>query len=150
MLSHSFVESPDMMNVYNGMVVLDDDGAATVELPDYFAALNRDYRYQLTPIGTAAPDLHVARKVRRNRFRIAGGHAGQEVSWQVTGIRQDTYAKQHPIVVETDKTGDDVGTRLTVPAGSSARPMLIPAMRAGADTKQAPPPRLPGPASTHR
>jgi hypothetical protein len=149
-LSHSFVESPDMMNVYNGTVVLDDAGKATVELPDYFTALNRDYRYQLTAIGGAAPDLHVARKVRRNRFRIAGGHAGQEVSWQVTGIRQDTYARQHPIVVETDKTGDDVATRLTVPAGSSARPMQISALQAGADIKHAPPPRLPGPASKHR
>jgi hypothetical protein len=31
-LSHSFVESPDMMNVYNGNVVLDEKGDAVVEL----------------------------------------------------------------------------------------------------------------------
>ena len=46
-LCHSFVESPDMMNVYNGTVILDSKGRATVELPDWFEALNRDYRYQL-------------------------------------------------------------------------------------------------------
>jgi hypothetical protein len=31
-LSHSFVESPDMMNIYNGNVVTNDEGQATVEL----------------------------------------------------------------------------------------------------------------------
>jgi hypothetical protein len=50
-LSHSFVESPDMMNIYNGLVVLDSHGEAAVSLPDYFQALNSDFRYQLTAIG---------------------------------------------------------------------------------------------------
>ena len=123
-LSHSFVESPDMMNVYNGNVVLDSDGEATVELPDYFTALNRDYRYQLTTIGAHAP-VYVAAKVERNKFRIAGGTAGLEVSWQVTGIRHDEYAKKHPIVVEQDKSGADRGTRQFAARGSSARPMSV-------------------------
>lgn len=26
-----------------------------------------------------------------------------KVSWQVTGVRQDAYAKAHPLVVEQDK-----------------------------------------------
>jgi hypothetical protein len=123
-LSHSFVESPDMMNVYNGNVVLDGKGEATVHLPDYFAALNRDFRYQLTPIGGHAP-LYVAAKVTGNAFRIAGGTAGLEVSWQVTGIRQDDYATEHPIVVETPKRQEDKGTRQFVPRGSSAKPMKV-------------------------
>ena len=54
-LSHSFVESPDMMNVYNGNAELDDAGKATVKLPAYFEALNRDFRYQLTAVGAARP-----------------------------------------------------------------------------------------------
>ena len=70
-LSHSFVESPDMMNVYNGNVTLDDSGEAWVALPDWFDALNRDFRYQLTAIGAPAPNLYVATKVSGNRFRIA-------------------------------------------------------------------------------
>ena len=53
-LYHSFVESPDMMNVYNGNVVTDKRGMATVVLPEYFEALNSDFRYQLTVIGRFA------------------------------------------------------------------------------------------------
>jgi hypothetical protein len=102
-LSHSFVESPDMMNVYNGNVTLDANGRATVELPEYFEALNRDFRYQLTAIGAPGPNLYIAEGVKQNRFRIAGGRGYAHVSWQVTGIRQDTYAEQHRIKVEEDK-----------------------------------------------
>src|SRR5262249_38140051 len=54
-LYHSFVESPDMMNVYNGNILLDANGEAWVELPEWFEALNRDFRYQLTSIGGLAP-----------------------------------------------------------------------------------------------
>ena len=35
-----------------------------------------------------------------------------EVSWQVTGIRQDAYAKANPIRVEEEKTGQERGTYL--------------------------------------
>src|SRR4029078_11081426 len=92
-LTHSFVESPDMMNIYDGVVVLDTDGAATVELPEWFGALNGDFRYQLTAIGAPAPDLYVASEVADNRFGIAGGTPGMKVSWQITGVRHDAYAR---------------------------------------------------------
>lgn len=111
-LSHSFVESPDMMNVYNGNAVLDENGETWVELPDYFEALNRDIRYQLTPIGAPGPNLYIASEVSDNRFRIAGGEPGSKVSWQVTGIRQDPYAEQNPIIVEEQKPADERGTYL--------------------------------------
>jgi hypothetical protein len=117
-LQHSFVESPDMKNIYDGVVILDDSGAATVTLPDWFEALNggaehrSDFRYQLTPIGAAMPDLHIGQKIQGNTFRIAGGKPGMEVSWQVTGIRHDPYAEQNRIVVETDKPAGEQGTYL--------------------------------------
>jgi hypothetical protein len=111
-LSHSFVESPDMMNVYNGNVVLDARGEASIELPAWFGALNRDFRYQLTAIGGPGPNLHVADEIKENRFRIAGGSPGLKVSWQVTGIRQDPYANAHRIQVEEDKPAAAVGTYL--------------------------------------
>ncbi|MBX3026076.1 hypothetical protein KF840_14305 [bacterium] len=107
-LSHSFVESPDMKNIYDGIAVLDADGQAVVELPDWFQALNRDVRYQLTCVGAFAP-VYVAEEVHDNRFRIAGGAPGQKISWQVTGIRQDAYANAHRIVVEENKPADEVG-----------------------------------------
>jgi len=101
-LYHSFVESPDMMNFYNGNVTTDANGDATVTLPDYFEALNRDFRYQLTVIGQFAQAI-VASEISDNRFTIKTDRPGVKVSWQVTGIRQDAYANKHRIPVEEEK-----------------------------------------------
>jgi trimeric autotransporter adhesin len=108
-LEHSFVESPDMMNIYNGIVVLDSKGEGAVSLPDYFQALNSDFRYQLTAIGAPGPNLYIAAEISGNRFKIAGGKAGSKVSWQVTGIRQDAYAAAHRIKVEEEKPAQERG-----------------------------------------
>ena len=108
-LVHSCVESADQMNLYNGNAILDDNGEAWVTLPDWFEALNQDFRYQLTPIGAAAPNLHVAEEVKANRFRLAGGAAGLKVSWQITGVRHDAWANAHPMVVETAKSQAERG-----------------------------------------
>ena len=107
-LSHSFVESPDMMNIYNGNVITDENGDATVTLPDYFAALNRDFRYQLTVIGQFAQAI-VSNEINGNRFTIKTDKPGVKVSWQVTGIRQDPWADQHRIKVEETKSAADRG-----------------------------------------
>lgn len=111
-LYHSFVESPDMKNVYDGVVNLDADGAAWVELPEWFEAVNKDFRYQLTPIGASAPNLYIAQEIESNRFQIAGGEPGLKVSWQVTGIRHDPYAEAHPMAVEEAKSPEEQGTYL--------------------------------------
>ena len=107
-LSHSFVESPDMMNVYNGNITTDNHGLATVTLPDYFGALNRDFRYQLTVIGQFAQAI-VATKIANNQFVIRTSKPRVEVSWQVTGIRQDAYANANRIPVEEDKPASEQG-----------------------------------------
>jgi hypothetical protein len=85
---------------------------ATVELPAYFDALNRDLRYQLTVVGSFAQAI-VKSKANANRFVIATSEPGVEVCWQVTGVRQDAYAKAHPLVVEAAKTGREKGRYLT-------------------------------------
>lgn len=108
-LYHSFVESPDMKNIYDGVVVLDGQGSALVELPRWFETLNSDFRYTLTPLGEYSP-LYVAQKIKGNKFKIGGGKPGQEVSWQVTGIRQDAWAKAHRIPVEETKPDAEKGT----------------------------------------
>lgn len=108
-LYHSFVESPDMKNIYDGVVTLDASGGATVTLPAWFEALNTNFRYLLTPIGAAAPNLHIAAEISGQSFKIAGGIAGMKVCWQVTGTRQDAWAKAHPIPVEQDKTSSQRG-----------------------------------------
>ncbi len=110
-LYHSFVESPDMMNVYNGNVVTNQHGAATVTLPDYFEALNQDFRYQLTVIGQFAQAI-VAKEIRGNRFTIKTSKPGVKVSWQVTGIRHDAYADANRIQVEVAKPPQEQGRYL--------------------------------------
>jgi hypothetical protein len=118
-LSHSFVESPDMKNVYDGIVGLDDKGEAEIELPDWFGALNKDFRYQVTAIGAPGPNLYIAEEIpdgviigyggNNNRFKIAGGTPGMKVSWQVTGIRKDPWANAYRISVEEDKPAKERG-----------------------------------------
>jgi hypothetical protein len=107
-LSHSFVESPDMMNIYNGNVTTDDNGVAVVELPDYFDSLNRDFRYQLTVVGQFAQAI-VADEVKDNRFKIQTSAPGVKVSWQVTGVRRDAWANQNRIKVEEVKSERERG-----------------------------------------
>ena len=112
-LYHSFVESPDMMNVYNGNVTTDASGSATVELPEWFEALNRDFRYQLTVLGNGAwSRVRVARGVEGNRFVIQTEIPTTEVSWQVTGIRKDPFAEANRIPVEQEKPAGERGLYL--------------------------------------
>lgn len=126
-LYHSFVESPDMMNIYNGVVTTDAAGYATITLPDYFEALNSDYRYQLTVIDEADDTdiflwAKVVKKVKDREFTIRTARGNVEVSWQVTGIRKDAWAQKNRIPTSVDKVGQDKGTYLHPEAfGAPAR-----------------------------
>lgn len=111
-LNHSFVESSEMKNIYDGVAVLDDNGEASVTLPDWFDTLNQDFRYQLTPIGAPAPQLHVTEEIVLRAFRIAGGAPGQRISWQVTGSRKDPWAQANRLVVEQLKPAIERGRYL--------------------------------------
>jgi hypothetical protein len=111
-LNHAFVESSEMKNVYDGVVQLDENGAAQVDLPPWFEALNGDFRYQLTAVGGAAPNLHVAEEISENRFRIAGGEGGMRVCWQVTGTRKDAWATANTVEVEEEKPQEERGRYL--------------------------------------
>jgi hypothetical protein len=110
-LYHSFVESPDMMNIYNGNVTTDAQGSAVVTLPEWFETLNRDFRYQLTVMGQFSQAI-VASKVANHQFTIMTDKPNVEVSWQVTGIRQDAWANAHRIQVEVAKAPADRGLYL--------------------------------------
>lgn len=101
-LNHSFVESPDMKNVYDGRGILDEHGSCTVKLPDYFGDLNENFCYQLTMIGHSSFPLFIEKEINDNEF-VVGGASLQKFCWQVTGNRKDAYAKAHPIVVEVEK-----------------------------------------------
>ena len=111
-LFHSFVESPDMMNIYNGNITTDTEGRANVTLPEYFSALNADFRYQLTVIGTFAQAI-ISNEIESNQFEIMTDKPNVKVSWQVTGIRHDAYAKKNRIQVEVEKEPENKGKYLS-------------------------------------
>ena len=81
-------------------------------LPDWFEALNRDFRYQLTAIGAPGPNLYIAEEVASGRFKIAGGQPNMKVSWQITGTRHDPYAEKYRIEVEQHKSAAERGRYL--------------------------------------
>lgn len=108
-LIHSFVESPEMMNIYSGNATTDGNGFVTVKLPAYFEAANKDFRYQLTTIGTFAQAI-VKEKIAGNKFVIQTNQPNVEVSWQVTAVRSDKFANENRIVPEKEK--DIKGTYL--------------------------------------
>jgi hypothetical protein len=101
-LIHASVESSEMKNIYDGNITTDSEGHATVQLPEWFQVLNTDFRYQLTVIGQFAQAI-VASEIENNQFEIRTSAPNVKVSWQVTGVRQDAYAKAHPLVVEQEK-----------------------------------------------
>jgi hypothetical protein len=101
-LYHASIESSEMANIYSGNVVLDRRGEAVVDLPEWFEALNGEFRYQLTSIGRAAR-VFIAQEIQNHSFKIAGGRPGMKVSWQVTGVRHDAWAQAHPLQVEDEK-----------------------------------------------
>lgn len=101
-LVHSFVESPEMMNIYSGNAKTDANGYVTVTLPSYFEAANKDFRYQLTTIGSFAQAI-VKEKVTGNKFVIQTSTPNVEVSWQITAVRADKYANENRILPEKEK-----------------------------------------------
>jgi hypothetical protein len=107
-LNHASVESSEMMNIYSGNVTTDELGLATVTLPGWFEQLNGDFRYQLTIVGRKA-SAWISKEIAGGKFQIASDATNAKVSWQVTGVRQDAYAKAHPLVVEQAKNNKQRG-----------------------------------------
>ncbi len=107
-LQLSGMVSPEMTNVLSGNVTADQSGEALVTLPEYFTAMSTDYRYQLTVIGQFAQAI-IAETISNNQFKIRTDKPGVTVSWQVTGIRQDPFAKSNRIPVEVAKSPREVG-----------------------------------------
>jgi hypothetical protein len=101
-LHHFSAEGPEPYLVYRGNVVLDAQGMAVVQLPAYVEAINRDFTYDLTPIGAPA-DLYIAQEVVKSQFAIAGGRPHQKVSWTVTGVRNDAFVRAYPQPAEQFK-----------------------------------------------
>ena len=108
LLRHAAAESNEVINFYSGNVTTDASGKAVVTLPDYYEALNKDSRYQLTVIGSFAQAI-ISKEVNNNKFEIATSTPNVKVSWEVKGVRNDARMKQHPFVAEEIKTGAQKG-----------------------------------------
>lgn len=121
LLYHSFVESPEPINVYDGIAAIGPAGMATVTLPAYFGALNFNAQYQVSPIDRPMPGLFIAEPIEGNAFVIAGGEPGGEVSWQVTATRKDAFILADPIIAEVDKSDSAL-----VAAGAYVHPDVRP------------------------
>ena len=110
-LYHASVESDKMEDVYHGHVTTDGGGSALVTMPSWFQALNTDFEYQLTVVGQFAQAV-VATEIQNNQFTIKTDHPNVKVSWQVTGVRHDSYAQAHPLQVEQEKPAEEQGLYL--------------------------------------
>lgn len=102
-LYHFSIESDEVLNQYSGNVITDENGYATIELPNYFESLNKDFRYQLTAIESFSRAM-ISKKINNNRFEIRTEEPNTEVSWMVTAIRNDKYIKDNPPRSVVDKS----------------------------------------------
>lgn len=108
-LYHFNTEGPEPYNMYRGTVVLDENGSASVSLPDYFESINIDFTYHLTPVGKWAP-VYIAEEIKGNQFLISGGEPGLKVSWQVTAVRNDPWVRDKGYQAEVEKPASEKGT----------------------------------------
>lgn len=106
-LLHYCIESNEILNMYRGTALLDNNGKAIIQLPDYFEDININFSYQLTPVGKSMPGLFVEKEISGNTFIIAGGEPGAKVSWTVYAERNDLYMQKNPEIKnsEPNKTG---------------------------------------------
>jgi hypothetical protein len=102
------VQSGEVTSVSSGNVTTDELGLATVTLPAWFEATNGDFRYQLTVMGQFAQAV-IKDKIADGKFRIMTNASHVEVSWQVTGVRNDAIARSHPFVAEVEKSDRERG-----------------------------------------
>jgi hypothetical protein len=86
-LRHYAIESNEVTNMYRGVAVLDQNGMATISLPEYFEAINKNVSYQLTSIGSAIQP-YILEEVVNNTFVVKGA-PDAKVSWVVYGERDD-------------------------------------------------------------
>lgn len=111
-LRHAAMESNEVLNQYSGNITTDASGYAIVKMPDYFETLNKDFRYQLTVIGSFAQAI-IKREVTGNQFVIQTNQPSVKVSWAVTGVRNDKMMQYAPFVAETEKPTEEKGKYLS-------------------------------------
>ncbi len=110
-LLHYCSEGPEPLNVYSGNVTTDAKGYATVQMPSYFADINKDFRYQLTVIDTSDDFVmaKVAHEIENNEFVVRTSAPNVKVSWRVEATRNDRWVQRYGAPVEVDKPEGERG-----------------------------------------
>ncbi len=104
-LNHYCTEGPEPLDVYSGNVITDSRGYATVTLPRYFEAINKDFRYQLTVIDSSDDFVlaKVVREIENNQFVIRTSQPSIKVSWRVEATRNDPWVRKYGYKSEEPK-----------------------------------------------
>jgi hypothetical protein len=110
-LIHSSVESSERLNIYRGTVTTDATGVGVVHMPDYVQALNRDFTYSTTAVGSPSHP-YVSQEMSNGTFIIKSELPNAKVCWELVGVRQDVWSNAHPMQVEVPKPPGEVGTYL--------------------------------------
>ena len=112
-LLHYSSESPFPQNFYNGNVMTDSEGYAWVELPDYFAEINTNFKYILTVVddldSEAFVQAKISKKIKDNRFQIRTSAPNVEVSWEVKADRNDLRIRANRPTDVREKSGPENG-----------------------------------------
>lgn len=110
-LKHFSIESDEVLLIYRGQAILDENGKAYIELKDYQKAISKNITYSLTPIGSPTI-FYVEEEVdEAGLFVIAGDKPGAKVNWTIYAERDDAYFKAYPSkkVIEIEKTEETKG-----------------------------------------
>lgn len=112
-LRHFSTESNEVLNIYRGNAVFNENGEAIITLPEYYDDINKNPSYNLTPVGGFA-QLYVKEEISGGTFIIGGGTVGQKVSWTIYAERNDRYLQEYPAQrdVELEKREGQKGTYL--------------------------------------
>ncbi|MEQ1822740.1 MAG: hypothetical protein ABL949_09530 [Fimbriimonadaceae bacterium] len=110
-LKHYCAEGPEPKNIYDGTVVTDAKGWATIDLPDYFLEINKDPRVQLT-VNDSSDDFVLVKMVGEfegKAFRIRTSKGGVKVFWEVKATRNDAWVRKNGAPVEVQKDSSERG-----------------------------------------
>jgi hypothetical protein len=104
-LTHGCIEGPELAVFYRGEGVTGEDGAAVIELPDYFEALTRPEgrTVHLTELIEDDDDRELgklaASRVKAGQFRVRSEYTATKFYWEVKAIRADVA----PLVVVSER-----------------------------------------------
>lgn len=112
-LFHYCSEGPEPMNAYSGTITTDAKGYANVELPDYYADINKNERIQLTIVDEDDSETFAQAKViglvMDGSFRIRTSAPGVKVFWRLEAVRNDAWVRRYGAPLEQEKVGNERG-----------------------------------------